>query len=309
MTLHEVVDILSQLNIKDISIGEPLKNHTSIKIGGNAKLFVKISTKKQLKDCINFFNEIGYHYYILGNGTNTLASDDGFDGAVVSLGKTLTRHKFDEDGIFVEAGMGLFELNKLCRNAGLSGLEFSYGIPGSVGGAICMNAGSFGHNIGEFVQYVLVLKNGKLKKLTATEMDFSYRHSAVSSQNFIVVGAKFKLKKGEPKQIEKLQNEFFQKKLDMQPYSELSFGSVFKKKFGFEPISKIIDDLGLKGYSVGGAKISEKHAGFVVNSHNATCNDCINLIQYVKKQIYLKYGFEPELEVKLLGGDFDATLR
>lgn len=164
-----------------------------------------------------------------------------------------------------------------------------------------MNAGAFGKNIGEQVDYVKVLQNGNIKKYSAKKMEFAYRHSIVEENRLIVLGAKFLLKNSTLENVETLQNEFFHKKLDSQPYTELSFGSVFKRCNGTLAISKIIDELGLKGYSVGGASISDKHAGFIVNNGNATCQDCLLLIQYIQAKVKEAYGFVPELEVKLLG--------
>ena len=301
MDTHDIIDILSQLKITDVKLNEPLKNHTNIKIGGNAKIFVKIYTQKQLKNCICFLNAIESQYIILGNGTNTLFSDNGYNGVVICLSKSLKNYKIYEDGIYVQAGLNMFELNKICRKYGLGGLEFSYGIPGSVGGAICMNAGAYGKSVGDFVDYVLAIKEGKLKKIKSKDMGFSYRHSAVESENLVVVGAKFLLYKSEPKEIEILQNEYFQKRLENQPYADPSLGSVFKRKDGIEPVSKMIDNLGLKGYKVGGACVSEKHAGFIVNKGSATCQDVLKLIKYIQKKIKKVYEFEPELEIKILG--------
>lgn len=296
-----IVDTLYQLNIKEVLLNELLSKHTTIKIGGMANLFVKIKSARQLKDCIKFFNENNINYYVLGRGSNILAGDDGFNGAIISLSNSLNKYKILEDGIYAEAGVGLFELNRICRTFGFGGLEFSYGIPGSVGGAVCMNAGSFGYSIGDFVEYVRVIENNKFKKLKKEQMQFAYRKSIVQNKGIIVVGVKFKLEKKDKKEIENLQNIYFHKKLETQPYSELSFGSVFKRNNSFEPVSKLIDKLGLKGFSIGGASISEKHAGFIINKRNATCKDCLKLIQYIKQQIRAKYNFEPELEVELLG--------
>lgn len=301
MDIHEIVDILSQLKIDNVKLNEPLKKHSSIKIGGNAQIFVDIKSQKQLKDCVSFLNSINYKFVVLGNGTNTLFGDNGYSGAVLCLGKNLKDFKIYEDGIYAQAGLGLFEFNKICRQNGFGGLEFSYGIPGSIGGAICMNAGAYGKCLGDFVDYVLVIKNGRLKKIKAKDMHFAHRQSAVQTDGLIVVGAKFKLSKQEPKNIENLQNEYFQKRLQNQPYADPSLGSVFKRHNGNLPVSKIIDDLGLKGYSVGGACVSEKHAGFIINKDSATCQDVLKLIKYIQKKVKSSYGFVPELEIKILG--------
>lgn len=301
MDISTIIDKLAKMDICNVLTNEPLSKHTSIKIGGCANLFVNINSISKLKKCIDFLHKNKIKYFILGNGTNTLCSDNGFDGVVVCLGGQLKNFRLEDDGIFAEAGMNLFELNKICRKFGLSGLEFSYGIPGSVGGAIVMNAGAFEHSVGDFVDYCILIKDGDLVKFGKDEMNFAYRTSIAQSDNLIIVGAKFKLSKQDSRQIETLQNEYFQKKLSAQPYSDLSFGSTFKRNLNFEPVSKIIDCLGLKGYAVGGIAVSEKHAGFIVNKHHGTCKDCLKLIKYIREQVYAKYGFKPELEVKLLG--------
>ena len=309
MIVYEIVDTLSHMNIQECLVDEPLKNHTSIRIGGGAKLLVKPKTKKQVTACINFFVTNNIKFFVIGNGSNLLVSDDGYDGVVIKLGRNLCGYKISDNSIYADAGMSLFELNKICKLNGLSGLEFSYGIPGSVGGAICMNAGSFGHSIGEFLDYCLVLENGKLKKVKAKKFEFEYRHSIVKQKGWVVLGAKFNLIKKEPREVELLQNEYFQKKLATQPYSELSFGSVFKRKDGEVAISKIIDDLKLKGKSFGDAEISKKHAGFIINKGTATCKDCLKLIKYIQKKIQQHFGFCPELEVQLLGVKEDEIIR
>lgn len=298
-----IIDTLSQNKIQ-YNINELLSAHTSIKIGGNAKIFINIKTEKELIFAVNLLSQNKAKFHILGNGTNTIASDAGFDGAVICT-KKLKRYKVsiknNYGSIYVQSGMGLFEFNKLLRRFGLEGLEFSFGIPGTVGGAVCMNAGAYNQNIGDFVEYVKVLFNGQVKKISKCDMQFAYRQSIVQKNDIQVLGAKFNLKIGNTKQIENLQNSYFQKRLESQPYSDLSFGSVFKRNLNFEPISKLIDDLGLKGYRIGDAEISKKHAGFIVNVGSATCQDCLLLIKYIQQKIYKHYGFVPEPEVKFLG--------
>lgn len=296
----EIVDTLFKLGIKDVKLNEPLKNYTNIKIGGNANIFVDIKSQNQLAKCTKFFDDIKYQYAILGNGTNTLVKDDGFCGAVIST-KGLKKIRVCDDGVFAQAGVGLFELNRVCRDNGLSGLEFSYGIPGSVGGAVCMNAGAYGESMSSVVDYVCVLQGGKTKRIKAKNMGFDYRTSKTKNSQMVIVGVKFRLKKSTTKHIEILQNTIFQNRLQRQPYNEPSLGSVFKRQKGFLPISQIIDSLGLKGFCIGGASVSKKHAGFIVNNHSATCQDFLKLVEYIQKKIKNSYGFEPELEIKILG--------
>ncbi len=296
--MENIFDILSQFRIK-YKLDEPLAMHTSVKVGGKAKFFAYVKTKKQLVELLIFLRNNGdIKYQILGNGTNVLASDDGFDGFIICT-KKMKRYKVSKNNIFVQAGMGLFEFGKILKNNGLAGLEFLYGIPGTIGGAIVMNAGAFEKNIGDYVDYVLAFCDGQVKKLKQKEMQFAYRKSIAQKKDIVILGAKFNLEFCEKTAIENLQKEYLQKKTISQPYDKLSFGSAFKRCEG-KPISKIIDELGLKGLRIGGAEISKKHAGFIINVGGATCQDFLEMIQYIQQKIYDAHGFIPEPEVKLL---------
>ena len=277
---------------------ESLSKRTSVHVGGKAKFFAVPNTQKKLLDLLAFLNENEIKYQILGNGTNLLCLDEGYEGVIICT-KKLKRYKVSKTNIYVQCGMGLFEFGKLLRKFELSGLEFMYGIPGSIGGAIVMNAGAFEKNIGEYVEYVLVYQNGKSKKLSREQMKFSYRYSLAQSEQMIVLGAKLNLSKSHAESIAKLQEQYFQKKLASQPYDMPSFGSAFKRNEKL-PISKIVDELGLKGYTIGGAQISKKHAGFIVNIGDATCQDYLEMIKYIQQKVFDAYGFVPEPEVRFL---------
>lgn len=294
-----IVEIMYQLGL-DFKLAEPLNRHTSIKIGGKTKIFVDVCNEQQFVSLLKILKHFNTKYYILGNGTNVLASDDGFDGVVICT-KKLKRYKVSKDGIYAQCGLNLFEFGKILRRTGFGGMEFAYGIPGSLGGAIFMNAGAYGKSVGDFVEYVKVLNGACVEKISAKDMEFCYRHSIAKQKNFVILGAKFKLEKSNSKSVEEMQNKIFAQRLAKQPYSSLSFGSVFKRNANFEPISLIIDKLGLKGYKIGGAEVSKKHAGFIVNVGNATCQDCLLLIKYIQHKIFLARGFVPEPEVELLG--------
>ena len=164
-----------------------------------------------------------------------------------------------------------------------------------------MNAGAYNQCVGDFVEYVKVFQNGKIRKIIKDDMHFDYRHSIAQNNNMVILGAKFNFEKSNSKIIEDLQNMYFGKRLNSQPYSDLSFGSVFKRNKNFEPVSKLIDTLGLKGFSIGNAQISKKHAGFIINIGSATCQDCLLLIKYIQQKIYEVYGFVPQPEVQFLG--------
>lgn len=277
---------------------EKLSLHTSVKVGGIARFFVMVKTKKELVNLLYFLKNNEIKYQILGNGTNTLASDKNYNGVVICT-KNLNKVFFSNKGIYTQCGLGLFEFCKILRNNQLAGLEFLYGIPGTIGGAIVMNAGAFGGEIGDFVEYVSVCDNGKIKKISKSKLNFSYRNSIFQHNDMIVLGAKFVLKKDNIENISQKQQYNFQMKLQTQPYDYPSFGSAFKKCQNV-PISKLIDDLGLKGFTIGGAQISKKHAGFIINLGNATCQDFVKMIKYVQKKVFDNYGIKIQPEVKFL---------
>lgn len=295
---NNVYDIIYQ-NGFDIKCDEDIKNYTSVKISAKVKYIVLPKSKLQLLQLLNILKTNEIKYYILGNGTNTLVANDFFDGVVI-LTRYLKRYKISKNNIYAQCGLGLFELADILKKNSLGGLEFAYGIPGCVGGAIFMNAGAYGGYVGDFVEYIEVIKNGKIIKLKKDKLGFAYRQSMLQEEDLVVVGAKFNLHFEEPKDIEFLQNYYFQKRLKFQPYDMPSFGSCFKKNPNFPPVSKLIDDLGLKGYTIGGAQVSKKHAGFIVNIGGASCQNYLEMIKYIQGRIFEHYGFVPELEVRLL---------
>ena len=295
---NNIYDIIYQ-NGLNIKCDEDIGKHTSVKVSGKARCFVSPKSKQQLLQLLNILKNNEIKYYILGNGTNTLVANNFFDGVVIST-KYLKRYKISKNIIYAQCGLGLFELADILKKNSLGGLEFAYGIPGSVGGAIFMNAGAYGGFVGDFVEYIEVIKNGKIVKIKKDKLDFAYRQSLLQKENLVVVGAKFNLHFAEPRDIEFLQNYYFQKRLKFQPYDMPSFGSCFKKNPNFPPVSKLIDDLGLKGYTIGGAQVSKKHAGFIVNIGGASCQNYLEMIKYIQGQIFEHYGFVPELEVRLL---------
>lgn len=260
---------------------EPLKNHTTFKIGGNAKYYAEPKNIRQLKKLLEICKNANMRYFIIGNGSNLLASDNGFDGLIISLknfnGMKIQKNKGFES-VCVGAGVNLFLLNKNLANNGISGLEWSYGIPGTLGGTIKMNAGAFGHCIFEFVHEITVIEDGEIKKLK--EFQAEYRNSFLT--NKIIISAVLKLKNGNMHSILEKMNEYLITRKEKQPYNLPSAGSVFKRNGEIIP-AKIIDELGLKGLRMGGAMISTKHAGFIVNVDNASFNDVFKLINIIKK--------------------------
>lgn len=292
----------------EFKLNEKLSHLTSFKIGGNAKIIVFPRSVAKLVRVLKFVKNEHLKFYILGNGTNLLCSDNGFDGIIIKLGGYIKDYKIFNEKIFASAGLSLFELNQILLKNSLSGLEFSYGIPGSVGGAVIMNAGAFGHNIGEYVDYVKIFDGEKIKTLKRNELDFAYRHSSLQNIKCVVLGVMFNLKKSNSQQIQNLMKKNLEYRKNTQPYTFASAGSIFKRlDEGEKPVSKLIDECDLKGKSCGDAMISTIHAGFIVNKGQATCKDVINLIQYTLEKLKTSYDICPQLEIKLLGDEDGIT--
>ena len=281
---------------------EDLSKHTSFKIGGPAEFFVKPSSTEQVSEIINYCNEKNVPLLPLGKGSNVLVSDNGINGVVMYFGSDFGKIELiDENTIYCEAGAGLAALCNFALENELTGLEFAYGIPGSVGGAVFMNAGAYGGEIKDVIVYAdHVDKNGKAGKFTGEELEMSYRHSVYSGKEYFITGAAFKLKKGEKAEIKAKMDDFIGRRFDKQPMDKPSAGSTFKRPEGAFA-SALIDQCGLKGYRVGGAEVSTKHAGFVVNIGGATCEDVLRLIKDVQEKVKNDTGFLLEPEVEILG--------
>lgn len=272
----------------------PMAKETTFKCGGIAKWFVEV------QDLTSFANILKLHtnklYYILGNGSKTLCNDKGYNGLVIST-KKLNNICLENGLVVCECGVNLFALNHFLAENCLKGLEWSQGIPASVGGAVNMNAGSFEYSVGQFVEKVEVFENGECKILNKNQINFGYRFSSL--KNIPIFRVWFKFEKGEKSEILDLQNYYFNKKTTSQPMEFGSAGSIFKRKGDIIP-AKIIDKLGLKGVKIGGAEISYKHCGFIVNKNNATASDVINLINLIKTTIKNKTGIELEEEIIIM---------
>lgn len=281
---------------------EDLSKHTSFKIGGPAEFFVKPSSVEQVSEIINYCNEKNVPLLPLGKGSNVLVSDNGINGVVMYFGSDFGKIKLiDDETIYCEAGAGLAALCNFALENELTGLEFAYGIPGSVGGAVFMNAGAYGGEIKDVIVYAdHVDKNGKAGKFTGEELEMSYRHSVYSGKEYFITGAAFKLKKGEKAEIKAKMDDLIGRRFDKQPMDKPSAGSTFKRPEGAFA-SALIDQCGLKGYRVGGAEVSTKHAGFVVNIGGATCEDVLRLIKDVQEKVKNDTGFSLEPEVEILG--------
>lgn len=267
-----------------------LKNYCTFKIGGRGTI-VFPKNVNELKRIVEECDKNNLKYFILGNGSNLLFSDFEINTILVSLKYFNEIRQVKKDEVFVGAGVNLFPLNIYLKNHNLSGLEWSYGIPGSIGGAIFMNAGAFGHSISENILNVKVIKCGKVENISKKNLEFSYRKSNI---NGIILGATMKFKEGNLDEIAFLQQDYLERRKISQPYDKFSAGSVFKRNIEKNIIpAKLIDTLGLKGTRIGGAEISKKHAGFIVNNGDAKAIDVLALIEYIK----YKTGEDLELEI------------
>jgi len=287
------------LSSSEFKLNESLKLHTSFKIGGRAKIFIMPKTKKHLKKCFKFILKNNIKFAFLGAGTNTLARDEDFEGVVINF-NNFKGLKVKKNKIYAESGVSLFKLNEFAMENSLSGLEKTYGIPGSVGGGIVQNCGAYGYGISENLDYIIVLDNGKFKKIKSEKIAFAYRDSVFkNNKNLMVVGACFKLLSKNKEEISNELNSIITKRKKNQPYDMPSAGSVFKRCENVI-VSKLLDEMGLKGYSVGGAQVSTKHAGFIVNFNNAKAIDVLNLITYIKNKVKLEKNINLEEEIVVL---------
>ena len=285
-----------------VKIDEPMRKHTNFKIGGNADVFVIAKNIEEIKCVIKFSKENNILLTILGNGSNVLVSDKGIRGIVLQVGtKEIKIEKQKNALVEVEAGVMLGALAQALLKQSISGFEFAAGIPGSIGGAIRMNAGAYGGEIKDIVKDVAVLnEKGEINVLTNEECEFSYRHSRFTDSKEIVIKVTLELPLGDEAEIKAKMDEYDQSRREKQPLNLPSAGSTFKRGSDFIT-AKLIDECGLKGYTSGDAQVSTLHAGFVVNLGNATAQDVLNVVNHVKQVVLEKTGKQIELEVELLG--------
>ena len=284
----------------ELRFQEPMSKHTSFRIGGPAEVMAFPKTKEELSLILKTSALLDVKTAILGAGTNVLAPDAGISGLVICLKDCLDGMKqLDETRIRVMAGVTMSRAAVFAANAGLSGLEFAHGIPGSVGGGVYMNAGAYGGEISKVCEFVEIMdRNGNLRMIPNKEMDFSYRHSAVEETGEIVISAVFTLMKDDPETVWAKMKELIGKRSASQPLDLPSAGSAFKRPAGGYAAA-LIEDAGLKGYRVGGAAISEKHSGFAVNLGEATAEDVQKLLQQVSDKVFEKSGIRLEPEVRI----------
>lgn len=283
---------------------EPMAKHTSFKIGGIADYFIKVTDIEELKKLLEFSNKNKIPITIVGNGTNILVRDGGIRGIVIKLelnGFKIKRINAGDVLITVESGMTLAALAAIALKEEITGLEFLAGIPGSIGGAIRMNAGAYGGEMKDLVVKTRYMTyDGKIKTLELSKHEFEYRNSIFSKMDVIIIDTTIKAKKGNKLEIQEKMDEYSASRKKSQPLEYPNAGSTFKRKEGVLT-AKLIDECGLKGFSVGDAEVSTKHAGFIINKGKATAKDILELVEHIKTEIKKKYDLDIELEILVLG--------
>lgn len=280
---------------------EPMSRHTSFQIGGPADLFVQPATGEEVREAIRLAKKVQVPFFVVGNGSNLLVSDDGFRGMILQIGRNLQEITVEGNEIHAEAGALLSRVARTALEHGLTGMEFAAGIPGSLGGAVAMNAGAYGGEMKDILTEVEVLTpEGEKKVLTLDELELAYRHSCIFEKNYIVLSAHLHLGEGDKDAIRNRMDELARARREKQPLEFPSAGSTFKRPEGYFA-GKLIQDAGLKGYTVGGAQVSEKHSGFVVNCGGATAEEVLFLIRQVQKKVKDQFGVTMEPEVRMVG--------
>ncbi len=282
---------------------ELMSRHTTFRIGGPASVFVTPKSEKDLVTAIEICRSQGAPYFILGNGSNLLVSDQGYDGVVVHIGSDLRDISVEGTEITAKTGAMLSQVAHAALAHGLTGMEFAAGIPGSLGGACMMNAGAYGGEMSQILVGVRALDDkGQIVELAADQLELGYRHSIMMEKQYVVLGARIHLEKGNPEKIQAQMDDLKEKRIAKQPLEYPSAGSTFKRPEGAFA-GKLIMDAGLRGFRIGDAMVSEKHCGFVVNAGKATAQDVCQVIAHVQRVVLEKYGKKLEPEIRFLGFD------
>ena len=301
MNKSEIIFNLAEILGCEARRNEPMSKHTSFKIGGNADAYIKVNNLSKLSAILKECQTSDVDYMLLGNGSNLLVSDDGIRGAVIRLDGDFRKITLvDDTTIFCGAGATLAYLCKFALNCGLTGLEFAWGIPGTVGGAVFMNAGAYDGEMKDVVHSVShISPSGEIGRIENDDLKFGYRTSVYRSNNMIITGVTLKLKKGNPDEIRAKMDDYMSRRSTKQPLEYPSAGSVFKRPEG-NFAGALIEQCGLKGKTCGGAQVSEKHAGFIINKSNATSKDVRDLIGEIQKTVSDKTGYNLECELIIL---------
>ncbi|MBO5461489.1 MAG: UDP-N-acetylmuramate dehydrogenase [Ruminococcus sp.] len=295
---EQLCQILGNENVKE---NEPMKKHTTFRVGGPADYFLTPESEEQVQKTISFLKENNVPYYIIGNGSNLLVGDQGYRGAVVQIYQKMNQIRVEDGCVYAQAGALLSKIAAEALANELTGFEFASGIPGTLGGALMMNAGAYGGEMKQVVVEATVLTPaGEIAVISVDEMELGYRSSVFSKNGDIVLSAVLKLAKGNKEAIRARMDELKEQRVTKQPLEYPSAGSTFKRPEGYFA-GKLIQDAGLRGFQVGGAQVSEKHCGFVINRDNATAADIVSLMEQVSEKVEAQFGVRLEPEVKRLG--------
>lgn len=293
--------IKERVSDKNILLDEPMMKHTTFRVGGPAKAFVSVDTEKQLSEIIPFLIKVEEPYYVVGNGSNILVGDRGYNGVILEIGSKFNKITVNDNIITAQAGALMSSVARIALENGLTGFEFASGIPGTMGGGVVMNAGAYGGELKDVVKNVKVMSpEGEMINLSGEDMRFGYRNSAIKTGPYIAIEITIELQKGNKDEIEDKMRSLNEQRRSKQPLEFPSAGSTFKRPEGYFA-GKLIMDTGLRGFSIGGAAVSEKHCGFVINKKNATAIDIYEVITEVQERVYDKFGVHLEPEIIFLG--------
>lgn len=297
-------DFIKQLKeiVENVKLNEDMKLHTTFRIGGPADYYVEPNTKEEVRQLLLLCRKEEMPYYIIGNGSNLLVGDKGFRGLIIQIGKNLNKVTFGENGhVTAQTGVMLSKLAMEIAEHGYTGFEFAAGIPGTLGGAVTMNAGAYGGEIKDcIVSAFAVSQTGEFLTLSKEQLDLSYRNSIIQKEHYVVLEAEFRFEKADKKAVLETIADLNQRRRDKQPLNYPSAGSTFKRPEGYFA-GKLIMDAGLRGFRIGGIMISEKHCGFVINVDNGTARETLMLIDAVKKKVLEQFGVVLEPEVRMIG--------
>lgn len=298
-------DKLEEIVGKDkVKYNEKMSKYTTMRVGGPCDCIVFPDEISKIREVIDFCKNENITFFVIGNGSNLLVKDEGIHGVVIKLGHRFSKIEIDGEYILAYAGATMPALSQLAKKNSLKGLEFACGIPGTIGGGVKMNAGAYGSQISDILYEVTYMdEKEEIKTIKNKDCSFEYRKSIFTiNPNYVILSAKFKLERGNIDEIENKMKENSLARKAKQPLEYPNFGSVFKRPEGYF-VGKLVDDAGLRGYKIGGAQVSTKHTGFIVNVDNATCKDVLDLIGYVQTTVYNKFNVKLTPEVIIIGGD------
>lgn len=301
MKLDFYNQLVNSIDKERVLADEPMKKHTTFRVGGNADYFVMPQNGEEVKNIVTLCKEAQMPYYILGNGSNLLVGDKGYRGVIIQIYKEMNGIEVEGDKVKAQAGALLSRVGTAALEAELTGFEFAAGIPGTVGGAVVMNAGAYGGEMKDIIANATVLtQDGDIITINKEDLELGYRTSVIAKKGYVVLEAEYQLQKGDKEVIRARMDELKLQRVTKQPLEYPSAGSTFKRPEGYFA-GKLIQDAGLRGFQVGGAQVSEKHCGFVINKDQATAADIRELMQQVSDKVMQEFGVKLEPEVKTLG--------